>query len=847
MYPSPMKPSTFLRLSQSRGFWQLRAKVERLRFRVLRRLFQTRYFGRQKRTNARILLSVLKLTISQLTFAICTALVLQGIEILLVPYLVGRWAIPDRANYVSWLSAMAQIGGVFIALYFTAVTAAAGAIYAQVPNNIRDLLTSERVGNVYIRYLTLATFLPLCLVALQFAGLEPIRLAVPVATIMAGIGIIAFTALGVRAFNLFDPTKLADSLFVDLGAWLDQVSAGGFQWTDRSFQAHAHRQASNIVNTLQTLSDLAAANANLESTSLLELSLSVLALLDVYQHKKLLIPTGSLWFEQKYVHKSWYETEDSAVQMAQRAGISLNPNPVSECNWLEDRLQNIPIRCFELNLRRKRLDNIRDLLSGVDRYLATMSMNGDVKAAITLAVKLLDEYEKSSTANVGAAESHEEKAEDVGMADVACLLPIRIMVAYRMGLEQRSPEATTRRLSKIRWQKQKSLYTNHLVAEELRQVEWMLPRIQMELEVEGRVLTPVWYEQDIVSKFQAESLRECVNLIIDSGNSFFQSWSERLSKAGRPWQSAAVLSRQLEYLNKLERYNLPFFIKHSESLAASKHLTDLAWPDLSSEPWLGRTRDLRSKLVRAIAGHILPLSKAPRPDGVPDYRGQFINETGENLFDSLLGRRVEDVQALIGPYVGGTFALFGEMRPTAADFDVWAEQKLQIAAAPVLDALELCGYGRLFSELYSDDPLWGAVSGVWDRFLQQSPGTLPWLAAISAGGTPRFQIPHRGILRTNWSMRVQHELRKLQRHRAAFDGVVAYSMYDTVDHPSPLVRYCARNELHQGKDIFVATYLSRRPGGEKLDWGHEARNLSEALEREQSSHERKGQAHEAEE
>ncbi len=135
------------------------------------------------------MLSFLPLIGYQLLFAIAVAVGLQILELTLVPMLVGWWAIPDSPNYVSWLDTIAQIGGVFIALYFTAVTAAASAIYSQVPNNIIDLLARDRVGNVYIRYLTLATFLPLCFVALHSAGFEPLRLAVPLLILVVGVGI----------------------------------------------------------------------------------------------------------------------------------------------------------------------------------------------------------------------------------------------------------------------------------------------------------------------------------------------------------------------------------------------------------------------------------------------------------------------------------------------------------------------------------------------------------------------------------------------------------------------------------------------------------------------------------
>lgn len=801
-------------------------------FAVSSRVFRVRYFARQERTNTRILFSFLKLTTYQLLLAISIAACLQLVELMLAPYLFDRWAIPNAANYVSWLGTIAQIGGVFIALYFTAVTAAAGAIYAQVPNNVRDLLARERVGNIYIRYLTLATFLPLCLIALHFLGFEPIRIAVPFMVLVAGTGIIAFAALGRRAFDLFEPTSLAGSLFADLGGWLAQVSAGGFRWHDRSFQAHARRQTVLVLDTVMTLSDLAAAHANLDSGPLLKLSISVLAVLADYQHRKMRIPTDSLWFEQKIEHKNWYQTEDTRVQMAHRTGTFLDPSPVPEYNWLENRLEQIPLKCFELNLDRKRLDNVRDLLAGVDAYIADLALTGNVGRAVSFVQKIKSIYEKVGSGSAPATEKEVELTEDVGMADAICFLPLRVLVAYREGLEQRTPELTKHRIEGLRWHMPKSLYTSGFVAQELRQLEWLLPRIKMESAAEGTTKTPVWYQQELVSKSQAESLSESVGAIIESGSKFFQDWSGRLLKARRIWQSAAVLSRYLEYLNKLE-HHLAFFKYYADSLKATRHLMDLPWPDIDPELWSKGAGSLRDKVGLKVANHIASLSTSQKPEGVPDYLGQFIHETGENLFNSLLERRPGDAQALMKPYMVGTLLLFEKMKPDTPEFSFWTEQKLQIAVAPVLDILELSGYGKLLADLTADEQLWGAISDAWDHLLQRNPGILPWLAAIVTGGTPRFQIPHRGLVRTNWSIRVQHELDKVPRHHSIRGGIAGIYGSDTIIHPSSLIRYCAKYRFHKGRDIFAALYLSKQPGAEGLNWGRGSVDLGESLIREE--------------
>jgi hypothetical protein len=431
------------------------------------------------------------------------------------------------------------------------------------------------------------------------------------------------------------------------------------------------------------------------------------------------------------------------------------------------------------------------------------------------------------------------------MADAICFLPLRILVAYRAALQQRTPQTTKERLERLQWDSAECIYKSGFIADELRQLEWLLPRIRLESEVEGSIRTPLWYQQDIVSKSQAENLSGSVGAIVNTGGKFFQDWSDRLVKQGRPWGSAAVLSRNLEYLNKLGNH-LSFFKASSDALAAGRRLKDLPWPEVKPECWIAAAQKFRETLVRAGARHIVLLSASQKPEGVPDYLGQFVHETGENLFDALLDRRAGAVRALIRPYLTGTLVLFEQMKPSVPKPDVWTEQKLQIAAAPVLDILELSGYGKLFAELYSDDQLWTAVSSVWDRLLDKRPRILTWLAAIITGGIPRFQLPHRGLMRTTWSMRVQQELTKLPQRDSGRGGFGDIFGADVV-HSSPLVRYCARYDFHNGRDIFAALYLSKHSSADKLDWGYGAKDLIESLRHEEESYGEDGQDGEDEE
>jgi hypothetical protein len=66
----------------------------------------------------------------------------------------------NNSTYVSLLSTVAQISGIFLGLYFTAVGVVVSAVYSRVPGDVRALLVQEKTGNLYLRIVAL-----LCAVA----------------------------------------------------------------------------------------------------------------------------------------------------------------------------------------------------------------------------------------------------------------------------------------------------------------------------------------------------------------------------------------------------------------------------------------------------------------------------------------------------------------------------------------------------------------------------------------------------------------------------------------------------------------------------------------------------------
>ena len=230
-----------------------------------------------------------------------------------------------------------------------------------------------------------------------------------------------------------------------------------------------------------------------------------------------------------------------------------------------------------------------------------------------------------------------------------------------------------------------------------------------------------------------------------------------------------------------------------------------------------------------------------RPEGYPDYAGQFLHTSGEVVLDALLANNVELVKSIFEPYLHGCFLKFDSLRPKAASIDWRVQQDFKIAAAALLDVMDVSGYAKLLSEFHGDEALWSEVTAAWNKYLtetrEQSP--LPLLAGAVAFTEAAFEIPHRAVLRTTWQQKINSKFSGVPRHEVFHRGTL--SSDTIIDHDSALIRVFAQEpygSFHDGIDVFIAYFLRSVGGAKELDFGSKRRDLQEAIDWEERSKQR---------
>ena len=509
-----MRSTLFLFLAQTRLFWKARNALSRFTFLGYRGLFGIRYRLQEEGATTKSLLSLLRLTLGDLVLALLLAIVLQVTNPYFVPWFTERgFTIPAESDYGTLLATVIGVGGVFIGLYYAAISMVGGAIYARVPNNIRDLLAQERFGGAYMRFLAVFTFFGVCLLAFHSAGLKPIILAVPLFLLSAGLAVIGFVRLGTRAFYLFDPTILSHRLFEQLQQCHTQIQAGRYRWSDQSFQNHARRRARTALDTLAAVSDITAQETHLNGRPFTDLCRNLLSFLLQYETAKKSIPPDSLWYEQRYVHPDWYRTADTMTSMAHQTATGLRPQAVNDLAWIESAILPILHRCLEVNIKCHRYTIVIELLDSITVYVKRLAEEHQIQTGFNLVRNVFSWcqaliFVKQDTP-VG-----EEVPEYMAICDRLALLPITLLTAYAQSVESYGRDEIYRRISQVTWESEKSIHQARFGIHVLKKLEYLRSRLEFEKRIEGCSISPLWYIQELVAQAEAENLLVAMNCFL---------------------------------------------------------------------------------------------------------------------------------------------------------------------------------------------------------------------------------------------------------------------------------------------------------------------------------------------
>ena len=263
-----MKNYLYLFFSQYKFFWSVQVKYKTYKLEAKKRIFYfERFIDKQKESYK--VYSVFKKWSFLNIFLIATGtyilqIVSPCVEVI-IKYILNEFMTPNfvsfemysivNSEYITFLSAIAAIGGVFIALYFSSLSAINATLYSTFSNNLRDLLYREKLGNSYIKFLSNTTFFAFCLIVFYLLGYEKIYAALPIMLVLIGITIFSYIELGMYTSKLFNVDTLSMSIFKNLYKYINNSIKKDMYHQDKIFQNHHYTLTSQELELLKSLLD----------------------------------------------------------------------------------------------------------------------------------------------------------------------------------------------------------------------------------------------------------------------------------------------------------------------------------------------------------------------------------------------------------------------------------------------------------------------------------------------------------------------------------------------------------------------------------------------------------------
>jgi hypothetical protein len=838
------------------SYWRTRNRWQRLKFAVSKRVYGARGGVRLAAESTSIFLLILKTVFWQVLAAAFLVAVLEFAEKKLrqsssfLDYLTRHSAALRLA--VTWFrhnpvvasispgtfSTLAQISGLFLGLYFTAISVVAGTNYARVPTEILNALVREKVGNLYIRIVALFGGVSLILLGLVNLGYTPGTLNIILALLLGVASLFSFVELGRRAFYFFDPTKLVAVVATNILRLARSATPAGFSWRDNAFQDHYRKLADSDVRIYEDVVLLSDRESHLQGRSLLSLVLQLLVLLELYCKDKQRIPSDSLWFERVYHHRTWLTTEESRVNIAIETGTGLEPEYVADHSWLEKRLANLISRA--LTGLRDRADFARAITvsNKLQETLGILSGELAIDESLFLFQRLRTFAHAVATKTAQTPLSSDLKeflAPSLGLADVCGMGFISIFLGFANRIEQTTAEQFSAVIDKVDFRRPRTLYLTGMPRKVVQQLEYLYKGIAFEARVEHQQLSPLWYCRQIAGLGMARFFVEtCDTLLLELEKTFAAEAEQLSSEKCYPF-AVQIVQRGLEACHKFH-FRVEKLHDWFTAFSTLRRVPDIPWPDFDAKNTHQRIEAVRDRLLIVLANSVPGIAALPPSKDIPDYLGQAYVMLADECYRSMAIGDEALFTKLFHPFFVVATAVQDRLRVQLKDYE--PKTAVIYVTEPIEDLMAISGYALVYSELDSKT-FWNLVKTSWDTYFNASPDSAAIVKSLFATITYRrslFSILPRDLRRTAWTQDLMHRLRQ----RGLADDLLGVGMFrnteETPNHPSAIIRVLARNSFmfEKAADIFIACYLIERPEAAGLDVPTSVKDFVRRLQRENS-------------
>lgn len=823
------------RLPYYRFYWRLTDRAQRIRFSVLRARFYTQQSISESKSRfirfifgfpSLLLRSSTKLIFGSL-FGFCLLELSRNIQVYqpqsIFINLVRDVPTEGNGTYDGILTTILTFVGIFIPLYLTSLTSAIEEKYSELPYKIRTLILKERIENVAVGFaFFLTAYNLIALVYSAALGSRPI-IVVAVAALLGGLSIPMLAAHFTHQSSVFrNPVAFSGPLLNELADWSRQATTQGYKWDNSSFQEYYHQQATLVVQGLQSLADLLTQEG--QRKALITLIESISRFLPYYLlNVKPKIPENSLWFEKTTKFNDWYLAtglQITTLMMAKETRTNLPTDSEPDYEWLEKKLLVILEKTCSHLVEERKFEAVYEVLAKAFFTYKEIGMVWQISTAQESLNKIAQAIYQQMTIDIGRPSTDNRHEVLVYLQTVINLniLPVQTLLGFFDSVETIDVAALEKFVGQVNWQKPENIYTLGLPREAYSGLEYLIPKLQFELDVEGYPVSATWYTLQLALQPIAQGLHEHTEHLIQFGKNFYITNGRMALDNNQGSFAVMSLSHGLEFFDKLDHHM--YRLKDLATVMEGKRiLKDIAWPEWDWSAFDTQIQEANEEIVLQMANCVpyLVSEAISFDESYPDLLGQALDIVGEAYFDALHNNQTRLIQPLFKNYIVGLLRKQESVLERVRDWKN-PHSAIVLGTEPFADLLELSGYALLYSEYHQNTELWQSVKAVWDNYLLTEENRIQIINMLYRTSLARRQpsITSRGMLRDHWTRIFGDALNTIELVHIPDSSNEFWRSSMIRNHPSLLIRAIASSDRlgnfagfgYDAASVFVDLYLN---------------------------------------
>lgn len=386
------------------------------------------------------------------------------------------------------------VAGVFLALYYSNISAVYSNQYANSPNQIRLLFEKEITNNNAIAKLNRYIILSILLIFLMIINIKVWYFSIFIMIINTIQIIINFTILGNKIYEFSDEYNVLENSRKNLNFYIKSATNEGYQFDEISFQNYYGKASKEILENLKITNEYVLSDKkNLKDNSVLNFLINNIFLIANYLKQKNRIFYDSLWFQYEIQYKRWYETSFLETSTALRTGTELSYKYLKNRDWIEKEILDINNNCIDNLFETSNTNMIISYLTYYNSLIKIWIQFGNIEL---LYENIRDITNK--TYNYVYKKNHYSKS-DYDLLQAISVLYINFILECKTYLNNISLN-TLNRFEKIHYKYSKKNFLDFndkvLNCESFYRV---FKSIDNEIKIERKKITPQWYIKQRVS------------------------------------------------------------------------------------------------------------------------------------------------------------------------------------------------------------------------------------------------------------------------------------------------------------------------------------------------------------